>query len=148
MSSTDLPLVSPAGRAFDALAWDVRGLVPVVAVEHLTGTVLMAANANRCALAETLRTGWATYWSRSRNALWVKGATSGNQQRIFEVRTDCDGDHLLYVVEASGHACHTGRRSCFSWRIASDASITCDRPVLGKADEADGVSSVDRIEHP
>lgn len=130
MGSADLPLESPAGSAFDLLLWDSRGLIPVVAVEQATGTVLMAANANRCALAETLRTGWATYWSRSRNELWVKGATSGNQQRIIEVRADCDGDHLLYVVEASGPACHTGRRSCFSWRVGADASIVCDRPVL------------------
>lgn len=130
MGSVDLPLLTPTGSAFDLLIWDDRGLIPVVAVDQLTGIVLMAAHANRCALAETLRSGLATYWSRSRDELWVKGATSGNQQRIIEVRADCDGDHLLYVVEASGPACHTGRCSCFSWRIDADASIVCDRPVL------------------
>ena len=130
MGSADLPLLAPAGSAFDLLAWDARGLVPVVAVDQVTGVVIMAAHANRCALAETLRSGWATYWSRSRDTLWVKGATSGNRQRIIAVRADCDGDHLLYLVEADGPACHTGRLSCFSWRIDGDASIVCDRQVL------------------
>ena len=130
MATLDLPLQSPLGSAFDLLLWDNRGLVPVVTVEQSTGTVLMAAWINRCALAETLRTNLATYWSRSRNELWVKGATSGNQQRVFEVRADCDGDHVLYLDESVGPACHTGRKSCFSWRIDADASVTCDRPVI------------------
>lgn len=130
MAHLDLPLSASAGSAFDLLLWDARGLVPVVAWDQQTGEVLMAAHANRSALAETLRTGWATYWSRSRKELWVKGDTSGNRQRIIEVRADCDGDHLLYVIQASGPACHTGRRSCFSWRVDRDASVTCDRPLM------------------
>jgi phosphoribosyl-AMP cyclohydrolase len=129
-SHPDLPAAVPAGGVYAALRWDATtGLLPVVAMS-VDGELLMAAHANRCALATSLRTGWATYWSRSRSALWVKGDTSGNRQRIVAVRADCDGDHLLYVVEATGPACHTGRRSCFSWCIRADGSITCDHPPI------------------
>jgi phosphoribosyl-AMP cyclohydrolase len=128
--SPDLPQSLPSGGVFSALRWSVDGLIPVVAVDHPTGEVLMAAYVDRRALAETLDSGWATYWSRSRQQLWRKGETSGNRQRIIEVRADCDGDHLLYLVEAQGPACHTGRQSCFSWRIDRDASITCDGVLL------------------
>ena len=127
MQRLDLPLSASAGSAFDLLLWDAGGLMPVVAWDELTDNVLMAAHANRCSLAETLRMGWATSWSRSRNAIWVKGATSGNRQRVVEVRADCDGDHFLYVAEATGPDCHTGRRSCLSWRIDRDASLKCDQ---------------------
>ena len=89
------------------------GLVPVIAQDHVTGEVLMLAFANKEAVTETLRSGYATYWSRSRNQLWKKGETSGNLQPIVEVLVDCDGDGLLYVVNQQGVACHTGERSCF-----------------------------------
>ena len=115
---------------YAALHWDSDGLLPVVAINHATGEALMPAYVNRSALAETLHTGWATYWSPSRGLLWTKGETSGNRQRIIEVRCDCDGDALLYLVDAPGPACHTGRRSCFSWLITADGGVACDRPVL------------------
>ena len=90
----------------------------------------MMAYANAEALDCTLLSGLATYFSRSRGGLWVKGATSGNLQQLVELRLDSDGDGVLYRVTADGPACHTGRRSCFSWAVGSDGSITCDRAVL------------------
>ncbi len=92
--------------------WDERGLVPVVAQEA-DGTVLMLAWASREALEATLRTGRATYWSRSRKALWRKGDESGHVQELVEARYDCDGDAVLYRVRQTGPACHEGKRSCF-----------------------------------
>jgi phosphoribosyl-ATP pyrophosphohydrolase/phosphoribosyl-AMP cyclohydrolase len=93
--------------AFDA------GLLPVVVQDADDGTVLMLAWANDEALAATERTGDAHFWSRSRNALWHKGATSGNRLPIVEVALDCDADAILYRVRPAGPACHTGERSCF-----------------------------------
>ena len=95
-----------------AVKWDGRGLVPVVAQEA-DGTVLMLAWANREALEATLRGGRATYWSRSRKALWRKGDQSGHVQELIEARYDCDGDAVLYRVRQTGPACHEGKRSCF-----------------------------------
>jgi phosphoribosyl-AMP cyclohydrolase len=89
------------------------GLVCAVAQAHGTGEVLMVAWMNDEALARTLETREGTYFSRSRNELWVKGATSGHTQRVREVRLDCDGDTVLMSVEQTGGACHTGDRSCF-----------------------------------
>ena len=93
--------------------FDERGLVPVVTQDALSGEVLMLAYANQEALSKTLETSQAHYYSRSRNELWRKGATSGNTQEVTEVRVDCDEDALLYRVKQSGPACHTGERSCF-----------------------------------
>ena len=93
--------------------FDDRGLVPVVAQDVTDGAVLMVAWANAEALRRTLSEGRATYWSRSRKSLWVKGETSGNVQEIEEVRFDCDADTVLYRVRQSGPACHTGERTCF-----------------------------------
>ena len=93
------------------------GLVPVVAQDHLTGDVLMLAYANRDALERTQSTGLAHYFSRSRNALWQKGETSGHRQAVTEIRLDCDRDAVLYRVDAQGPACHTGDRTCFSTRV-------------------------------
>jgi len=97
----------------DAILFTESGLVPAVAQQHDTGEVLMMAWMSRESIAETLRTGHVTYWSRSRKALWRKGETSGNQQRLVEMRLDCDGDTLLLLVDQTGAACHTGVRSCF-----------------------------------
>ena len=119
-----------AGEVAALLAWNDQGLVPVVAQAHDTGEVLMVAWADRAALAATLASGEATYFSRSRGTLWVKGATSGFRQRIVEVRADCDGDCLLYRVDAPGPACHQLRRSCFSQRVDRDGSVHTDRPVM------------------
>lgn len=92
---------------------DARGLVPCVVQDAATGEVLMLAWQNREALAETIRTGEATFFSRSRNELWRKGATSGNVQRVKSAATDCDRDAVLLQVEPAGPACHTGERTCF-----------------------------------
>ncbi len=102
----------------DAVAWNDQGLVPAIAQEAGTGRVLMLAWMNREALAETVRSGYAVYWSRSRRRLWRKGESSGHRQRVREVRLDCDGDTVLLVVEqAGGIACHTGRAHCFFRRL-------------------------------
>lgn len=98
---------------FAALRFDADGLVPVIAQQHDTGEVLMLAWMNADALRETLATGRLCYWSRSRRRLWRKGETSGQVQRLVELRLDCDGDALLALVDQQGVACHTGRRSCF-----------------------------------
>ena len=92
---------------------NAEGLVCAVAQAHGTGEVLMVAWMNDEALARTLDTREGTYFSRSRNELWVKGATSGHTQRVREVRLDCDGDTVLLTVEQAGGACHTGDRTCF-----------------------------------
>jgi len=104
------------------LRFDERGLVAAIAQQHDTGEVLMVAWMNRAAIEETLRTGQVHYWSRSRNALWRKGETSGQAQRLKELRLDCDGDALLLLVDQHGVACHTGRRSCF-YRAARDGRV-------------------------
>jgi phosphoribosyl-AMP cyclohydrolase len=88
-------------------------LIPAIAQDAKTGEVLMLAYMNRQSLALTLKSGRATYWSRSRNELWEKGATSGNTQKVLEISLDCDGDAILIKVEQSGAACHTGEQSCF-----------------------------------
>ena len=98
----------------EEVAWDAEGLVPAIAQEASTGKVLMVAWMNREALLETVKTGRAVYWSRSRKRLWRKGEESGHVQPVSEVRLDCDGDVLLLQVEQQGGiACHTGRERCF-----------------------------------
>ena len=108
-----------ADAILDAVAFDAQGLVPAVAQQFDTGEVLMLAWMNRDAVRETLATGRACYFSRSRGALWRKGETSGQTQRLVELRLDCDGDALLLLVDQHGVACHTGRRDCF-FRAARD----------------------------
>jgi phosphoribosyl-AMP cyclohydrolase / phosphoribosyl-ATP pyrophosphohydrolase len=95
------------------IAFDERGLVPVVVQDWRTGEVLTLAYANREAVARTRETGELHLWSRSRGELWHKGASSGNTQRVHALRVDCDGDALLALVEPAGPACHTGERTCF-----------------------------------
>jgi phosphoribosyl-AMP cyclohydrolase len=107
---------------FQAIAFDDAGLVPAIAQQHDTGEVLMQAWMNREAVAETLRTGRVCYWSRSRRSLWRKGEISGQVQRLVELRLDCDGDTLLLLVDQTGVACHTGRRSCF-FRAVRDGRL-------------------------
>jgi phosphoribosyl-AMP cyclohydrolase len=98
----------------EKLAWKkMDGLIPVVVQDAETKEVLMLAYVNKEALENTLKTGKATYWSRSRKELWVKGETSGHTQKIVRVAADCDWDTLLYVVEQTGPACHTGSHNCF-----------------------------------
>jgi phosphoribosyl-AMP cyclohydrolase len=92
---------------------DPSALIPAIAQDSLTGEVLMLAYMNHEALTQTLKTKTATYWSRSRNELWVKGATSGHTQKVISVSLDCDSDAILIKVNQVGHACHTGERTCF-----------------------------------
>jgi phosphoribosyl-ATP pyrophosphohydrolase/phosphoribosyl-AMP cyclohydrolase len=106
--------------AVDSVRFDDSGLVPVIAQDATTGDVLTLAYANREAVEKTLASGEAHYYSRSRSELWRKGATSGNTQKVVEVRLDCDGDALLYMVEPSGPACHTGEKSCFYTGLAGE----------------------------
>lgn len=102
-----------------ALTFD-EGLLPAVAQDSDSGQVLMLAYADKEALARTRETGLAHYYSRSRDELWQKGATSGHVQRVKEVRVDCDGDALLYLVDQEGGACHTGYESCFYQTLEGD----------------------------
>ena len=102
------------------IRFDENGLVPVVAQDVHTGEVLTLAYANREAVEKTLAAGEAYYYSRSRQELWRKGATSGNTQGVAEVRLDCDADALLYRVEPRGPACHTGGRTCFFTTVAGE----------------------------
>jgi phosphoribosyl-ATP pyrophosphohydrolase/phosphoribosyl-AMP cyclohydrolase len=121
----------------DELRYDERGLVPVVAQDAATGEVLMLAWATAQALRETERTGRAVYFSRSRQALWAKGDTSGHVQHVREIRVDCDRDALVYRVDQEGPACHTGQRSCFYRAAAGDALADAadPRPVVARVDE-------------
>jgi phosphoribosyl-ATP pyrophosphohydrolase/phosphoribosyl-AMP cyclohydrolase len=104
------------------LKWDPQGLIPAVAQETETGEVLMVAWMDRDALAKTLETGLAHYWSRERRALWRKGETSGHSQHVDGVYADCDRDTLLVQVHQDGVACHTGARTCFFTRLTGSAS--------------------------
>jgi phosphoribosyl-ATP pyrophosphohydrolase/phosphoribosyl-AMP cyclohydrolase len=97
----------------DDLRWDGQGLIPAIVQDADTGDVLMLAYMNRDSLQRTLESGETWFWSRSRQELWHKGATSGNVQHVVEVRYDCDADALLVRVTPAGPACHTGARSCF-----------------------------------
>jgi phosphoribosyl-AMP cyclohydrolase len=106
----------------DAVKWNSDGLVPAIAQEADGGTVLTLAWMNRDALALTAQSGLAHYWSRSRKRLWRKGEKSGNEQRIREIRLDCDNDTVLLLVEQRGGiACHTGRQRCFFQRLDQGA---------------------------
>ncbi len=107
---------------WNVLHFDVDGLVPAIAQQHDTGEVLMMAWMNRDSIRETLQSGQVCYWSRSRRALWRKGEKSGQIQRLVEMRVDCDGDTVLLLVDQTGVACHTGRRSCF-YRAVRDETL-------------------------
>ena len=114
----------------EAIGWDENGLMPAIAQDAETGRVMMFAWMNREALEETVRTGNAVYWSRSRNRLWRKGEESGHFQKVSAVRTDCDGDVILLAIEQEGGiACHTGRASCFFHELHGGQWVPVD-PVL------------------
>jgi phosphoribosyl-AMP cyclohydrolase len=108
------------------LAPDEKGLVAAIAQQHGSGEVLMLAWMDAEALRRTLETGQATYWSRSRQEYWVKGATSGHTQRVRSVRLDCDGDAVLLTVDQVGGACHTGDRTCFDADVLLDDDLDSD----------------------
>ena len=117
----------PLGTVLDAVKFDDRGLVPAIAQDATTREVLMLAWMNREALAATLAEGRACYYSRSRQALWRKGETSGHAQRLRELRFDCDGDAVLLLVDQTGPACHTNRPNCFYLRVDGDrVRVTAD----------------------
>ena len=97
----------------DAVKFNEQGLVPAIAQESASGTVLMLAWMNRASIEQTLATGLVTYFSRSRQSLWQKGETSGNTQRLLSMQFDCDGDAILMQVDQTGPACHTERPNCF-----------------------------------
>ena len=111
----------------DSLKFDERGLIPAIA-QGRDGEVLMLAWMNAESLAETLRTGDVTYWSRSRGELWRKGETSGHVQRLVELRLDCDRDCLLLVVEQTGPACHTNRPNCFFTAVRDGREVVLSEP--------------------
>lgn len=115
-------------QALRAINFGPDGLVAAIAQQHDTGEVLMLAWMNRESVRLTLAEGRACYWSRTRQALWRKGETSGQIQRLHELRLDCDGDAVLLLVEQHGVACHTGRRSCFfrAWRGGPDWAVIAE----------------------
>jgi phosphoribosyl-AMP cyclohydrolase len=122
MSETD-----PAGGLdglLDSVKYDAAGLVPAVVQDAKDGAVLMVAYMNREALRRTLTSGATCFWSRSRKEYWVKGATSGNTQKVVRLAIDCDVDCILVAVEQKGVACHTGKRSCFYRAVAADGAVT------------------------
>ncbi len=114
--------MSNLARVLDSITFDDSGLVPAIAQQHDGGEVLMMAWMNREAVVETLTFGLVCYWSRSRKRLWRKGEQSGQVQILKEFRIDCDGDTILLLVDQTGVACHTGRRSCFH-RAARDGIL-------------------------
>ena len=110
----------PLADVIDRLTYNEQGLLPAIAQDAGTGEVLMLAWMNQQAVEKTLTTGRMTYFSRSRNELWIKGQTSRHYQQVVEVRIDCDGDALLCRVIQDGSACHTGRKSCFYLKAEPD----------------------------
>ncbi len=122
----------------DKVKWNDQGLVPVIAQEAESGTVLMVAWMNREALTETASKGRAVYWSRSRQKLWEKGEESGHVQEVKEIRLDCDNDVILLQVEQRGGiACHTGRHNCFFQQLQGQKWVAVD-PVLKTEEEIYG----------
>lgn len=119
-----------AQAALSAIKFDNNGLVAAIAQQHGTGEVLMMAWMNADAVRETLATGQVCYFSRSRNKLWRKGETSGQAQKLVEMRIDCDGDTLLLLVDQKGVACHTGRRSCFYTAVQDGALVELTKPEI------------------
>ncbi|MEM8793094.1 MAG: phosphoribosyl-AMP cyclohydrolase [Pseudomonadota bacterium] len=120
--------MSPASFDPTSLKFDDRGLLPAIAQDHASGEVLMLAWMNAASVAETLSSGRVTYWSRSRQALWKKGETSGHIQKLVEMRIDCDRDCLLLLVDQTGPACHTNRRTCFYTALRDGAETELMRP--------------------
>ncbi|MFQ6552037.1 phosphoribosyl-AMP cyclohydrolase [Aestuariibius insulae] len=120
------------------LRYNDQGLVPVIAQESSSGEVLMLAWMNAEAVARTLDSGRVTYWSRSRQAFWIKGETSGNVQELVEMRIDCDRDCLLAVVRQTGPACHTGARTCFFTEVRNGKEIAAPDPAVSSFGAAGG----------
>jgi phosphoribosyl-AMP cyclohydrolase len=114
----------------DQLNFNEAGLVAAIAQQHDTGEVLMLAWMSRESIEETLTTGQVCYFSRSRRQLWRKGETSGQAQKLIELRIDCDGDAVLLLVDQTGVACHTGRRSCFYTAVRDGELVEIAKPEI------------------
>ncbi|WP_179379668.1 phosphoribosyl-AMP cyclohydrolase [Jannaschia marina] len=112
------------------LRYDAAGLIPCIAQDHESGDVLMMAWMTAEAVTRTLETGRVTYWSRSRQSFWIKGETSGHVQRLIDLRVDCDRDCLLALVDQTGPACHTNRRSCFYTALRDGAEVELSKPMI------------------
>lgn len=110
------------------LKYDANGLIPAIAQDHRSGEVLMMAWMNADSVQKTLEGSLVTYWSRSRQAFWAKGESSGHVQRLVEMRVDCDRDCLLLLVDQTGPACHTNRRSCFYTAVRDGAEVEIMAP--------------------
>jgi phosphoribosyl-AMP cyclohydrolase len=124
-----------ADPVLDAIAFDDKGLVPAIAQDVVTNEILMVAWMDRAALARTLETGKACYYSRSRKAAWMKGESSGHLQIVREIRIDCDGDVvLLKIDQIGGIACHTGRRNCFFRKLENGSWVTEFEPIKSAKD--------------
>ncbi|WP_299827356.1 phosphoribosyl-AMP cyclohydrolase [uncultured Roseobacter sp.] len=113
----------------DSLRYNEAGLIPAIAQDADNGEVLMMAWMNRDSVMQTLATGKVTYWSRSRQAFWIKGETSGHHQTLVDMRVDCDRDCLLMQVRQVGAACHTGRRSCFYTSVSEAGEVELSQPL-------------------
>lgn len=118
MSISDSTLLIPDEELLKQIKYDEKGLVPAIVQDIRTGKILMQAYMNQESLEMTFKTGNATYWSRSRQKLWMKGETSGHIQKVKQILLDCDGDSLVLVVEQTGPACHTGQYTCFYRTLA------------------------------
>ena len=114
----------------DQLKYNEAGLIPAIAQQHDTGEMLMMAWMNRASIEETLQTGQVCYWSRSRQAFWRKGESSGQMQLLKELRFDCDLDTILLLVDQTGAACHTGRRHCFFYKVEGEQVIVDSEPLV------------------
>jgi len=132
-------VTDPIERALGEIKFGPDGLVPAIAQQHDSGEVLMMGWMNRDAVRASLAEGRACYWSRSRAKLWRKGETSGQVQLLRELRLDCDGDAVLLLVDQTGVACHTGRRSCFfrawrngGWTVIAEPQISPEKLYPGK----------------
>ncbi len=111
------------------LKYNVAGLIPAIAQDHASGEVLMMAWMNQQAVERTLETGRVTYWSRSRQAFWIKGETSGHIQELVDFRFDCDRDCILVVIRQTGAACHTNRRTCFYTAVREGGEVELMEPM-------------------
>jgi len=121
----------PLSQIIDSIHWNADGLITAIAQQYDSKEVLMLAWINKQALIETLISKQVCYWSRSRQALWRKGETSGHTQSLIEARLDCDGDALLLLVDQKGPACHTGRPNCFYNSIdEQQLRVTCSKPTV------------------
>ena len=132
------------------LKFDAKGLIPAVAQDAVSGEVLMLAYMNEESIKKTIETGHATYFSRSRNELWEKGATSGNYQDVVDMYVDCDGDAIVVKVRQTGSACHTGNRSCFFRKVVDGKLIEIPTGLAARPGILYDVYNVivDRVKNP